>query len=74
MIKNKYLQVTEEIINNHIFRIKYNEVEIRKEQWEDQMIEKYGNLDNSDFLENEKCPNFDEEFNEDEVLIDLKDK
>jgi hypothetical protein len=41
MIKNRYLEVTEEIIRSHIFRVKFNFIAKRKEEWEEDLIQKH---------------------------------
>ena len=64
MIKKRYLEVTEEIIKNHIFRVKFNFLDKRKVEWEEE------NFDLDISIEK---PNFEEEFDEN-VLIDLNDK
>jgi hypothetical protein len=40
MIKTRYLEVSGQLIQNHIFRNKFNFVAEKKAEWEEQMITK----------------------------------
>ena len=72
MIKTRYLEQSQLLIQNHIFRKKFDFIEEKTADWEALMVEKQ----NSPFIDtsNIKCPDYERDFKEEDVLIDLNDK